>query len=150
MQFDARVVEAQIALNLISTTDMPRLAWDALEAGLDGPAIRRLAALDSPTFFEVRAVLPHAMKEMGLAEMKETDAAVRLARVRAREILHSETDPLKHLRDFEYLWISADYCKELAECGCLDDEVYVARCAGQSDAEISVWVKERIQRLASD
>lgn len=46
MAFDSKIAEAKITLHLISVLDMPKLAWDALESGLDGPAIRRLAALD--------------------------------------------------------------------------------------------------------
>ncbi len=46
MAFDPKVAEAQSAFNLIGTTDIPNLAWDALGAGLDGPAIRRLAAFE--------------------------------------------------------------------------------------------------------
>ena len=46
MTFEPEIVEAQLALNLIGTTDMPKLAQDALEAGFDGPGTRRLAALD--------------------------------------------------------------------------------------------------------
>ena len=64
MAFEPRVVEARLALHLISATEMPRLAWDALEAGLDGPAIRRLAALEFPTFFQVQKILAQAMEEM--------------------------------------------------------------------------------------
>jgi hypothetical protein len=64
MAFESRVVEARLALNLISSTEMPRLAWEALEAGLDGPVIRRLAAFEFPTFFQVQEALPQAMEEM--------------------------------------------------------------------------------------
>src|ERR1700739_2692309 len=117
MPFDPKIAEAQIALNLISTTDLPKLAWDALEVGLDGPAIRRLAALDWPTFFQIRDVLPTAMTEMHLAKIGEGEAALRLAKIRASEILRSNEDPLKHLRDFEQLWFQTDYCRELADYG---------------------------------
>jgi len=70
MAFDPKISEAKLALNLISSVDMPKLAWDALEAGLDGPAIRRLAALEFPTAFQVREVLPDAMEEMQLAKLR--------------------------------------------------------------------------------
>ena len=60
--FDHDLVEAQLALQRIGTTDMPKLAWDALEAGLDGPATRRLAALHIPTFFELNQILPGAWR----------------------------------------------------------------------------------------
>jgi hypothetical protein len=42
--FDRQLIEAQLALGLIGSSDMPGLAWDALEAGLDGKYIRRLGA----------------------------------------------------------------------------------------------------------
>jgi hypothetical protein len=50
-----------------------------MEAGLDGSAIRRLAALDAPTFFQVQEVLPGAMEEMHLAKLEKGEAAIRLA-----------------------------------------------------------------------
>jgi hypothetical protein len=99
MAFEPRVVEARLALNLISSTEMPRLAWEALEAGLDGPAIRRLAAFEFPTFFQVREVLPQAMEEMRLARLDKAGAALQLAKLRAQEILATNLDPFKHLRD---------------------------------------------------
>jgi hypothetical protein len=107
--FDRDTIEAELSLDLIGSSDMPKVAWDALEAGLDGPGIRRLAALDSPSYFEVRDVLPRAMQEMGLATVTRSVAALRLAKHRAREILASGDDPLKHTRDFEHLWIIAGY-----------------------------------------
>src|SRR5215831_7511895 len=138
--FNPRAVEAKIALNLISSTEMPKLAWDALEAGLDGPATRHLAALDFPTFFQVRELLSSVMKEWRLTNLNKEQAAVQLAKMRAQEILRSESDPLLHLRDFEHFWIEADYCRELSDYGNLDDEVYVARLTGLPEQEIRAWV----------
>ena len=147
MSFDPKVVEAQLALDRIYALDMPKLAWDALEAGLDGPAIRRLASLDFPTPFQIRDVLPLAMEEMHLAKISQGEAALRLAKIRASEILQSGADPLSHLRDFEQLWIQTDYCRELQDCGNLDDEVNVARCTGTPEAEIREWLLERLRKL---
>lgn len=148
MAFDPKIAEAQIVLNMIGTTDMPRLAWDALEAGLDGPAIRRLAALDFPTHFQVEEILPRAMEEMQMVKLTPEAAALQLGRMRAREIIRSNDDPLKHVRDFEYMYREADYCRELASVGNLDDEVYVARYCGQSDDEIRAWARKRFEDLA--
>jgi len=148
MPFDPRAVEAKLALNLISSVDMPRLAWEALEAGLDGPAIRRIAAFEFPTFFQIQEVLPRAMEEMHLAMLDRGQAALRLAKLRAQEILRTDSDPLSYLRDFEHLYIEADYCRELRDYGTLDDEVYVSRQMGQSEQEIRSWVMERLKKLA--
>src|SRR3981081_3524 len=117
MPFDRELVEAQLALHHIGTTDMPKLAWDALEAGLDGPATRRLAALHFPTFFQVREILPKAMQEWGLTQLSREQAALRLAKRRAREILQSNEDPLQHASGFYQLWFQAGYCAELREYG---------------------------------
>jgi hypothetical protein len=149
MAFEPRVAEARLALNLISSTEMPRLAWEALEAGLDGPAIRRLAAFEFPTFFQVREVLPQVMEEMRLARLNKTAAALQLAKLRAQEILARNLDPFKHLRDFEQLWIEADYCRDLQDYGNLDDEVHIARSMRQPEQEIRAWVMERLKKLTA-
>jgi hypothetical protein len=130
MGFDAKVVEAKLALGMIGTTDMPRMAWDALEAGYDGPGIRRLAALDFPTYFTV------------------AEAALRLAKLQAQEILRSGDDPLRHTGDFWRMWVQADYRRELAEVGPLADDVFVAESCGQSEKEIRAWVLERLRAMA--
>jgi hypothetical protein len=71
MAFDRELIEAKLALDLIASADMPSVAVEGLEAGLeaglDGPAIRRLAVLERPTYFEVREVLPCAMAVLGIA-----------------------------------------------------------------------------------
>lgn len=149
MPFDPRAIEAKLALNRISTVDMPKLACDALEAGLDGPAIRRLASLEFPTFFQIREVLPQAMNEMGLSSMRKEKAALRLAMLRAREILNSHADPFPHLADFAHLWSEADYCRELEDYGNLHDEVYIAKLSGQPEEEIRAWLLQRLNRLAT-
>jgi hypothetical protein len=147
MPFDPELVEAQLALNRIGTTDMPKLAWDALEAGLDGPATRRLAALEFPTFFQVREILPKVLDEWHLKQIPKAEAALRLAKRRAREILQSNSDTLEHA-DFYHLWVESDDCAELAEYGELSEEVYLARDSGQTDNQIRAWLLEKLKSLA--
>jgi len=53
MAFDREIIEATIALDLIPSEGMPAIAQDALEAGLDGRALVRLATLENPTYFQV-------------------------------------------------------------------------------------------------
>ena len=80
MPFDREQIEAKLALNLIASTDMPQVAKDALEAGIEGPATLRLAVLERPSYFEVAEVLPRVLKELGLAQITIGEAALRLAR----------------------------------------------------------------------
>ncbi len=129
---------------------MPKLAWEALEAGLDGPATRRLAALHFPTIFELREVLPRVMREWGMAHLSREEAAGRLAKLRAREILRSGDDPLKHANDFLGLWVEANYCSELSEYGELAEDVYVAQASGETDDQIRAWLVEKLKILAAN
>jgi hypothetical protein len=140
MSFDRQVIEAKLALELIASADMPSIAWDALEEGLDGTATRRLAALDHPTYFEVAEVLPRAMQELGLSKIPAGEAASRMAKQIAQKILLSGENPLKHVRDFESIWIRANYALEISHLGTLYDDVYIAQMMGRSDAEIQEWV----------
>ncbi len=143
--FEPQLVEAKLALNLIASSDMPSIALDALEADIDGAAIRRLAALEHPTYFEAAEILPRAMEEMGLERISLREAATRMAKRIAQEILSSGDDPMKHTRDFESLWVRAGYTQGLRDLGTLDDEVWIAESTGQSSKDIRVWVTSRLR-----
>jgi hypothetical protein len=145
VSFDRHSIEAKLALNLIGSADMPRLAWDALEAGMDGTATRRLAALERPTYFEVAEVLPRVMKEWEIKQIPVGEAALRMAEEIAQDILRSGQDPLQYAREFEVLWIRANYARELSTLGTLDDEVSIAQTMGQSQTLIREWVTDRLK-----
>jgi hypothetical protein len=150
MFFDRKLLEEQIALNRIHP--IQKLAWDALEAGLDGPAIRRLAALEKPSSFEVDVVLPRALQEMDLERITKAEAAERTAIRIARRILESDEDPLTSIRELYSLWSGAvETCSpKMTAFGCLDDEVAVARSLGQSDDEIRQWLRRDLCSLIDD
>ena len=133
-----------MALDLIPSTDMPKMAIEALEAGFDGPAVTRLAVLDSPTYFEVMEVLPRAKQEMGLAQVAVPQAALRITKRIASQILAGGEDPLLHVRDFEGLWIRAGYPRELASVGTLYDDLFISNA---SDAENREFVITALQDL---
>jgi hypothetical protein len=139
--FERELVEARIVLNLIASADMPKVAWDALAAGLDGPAIRRLAALVQPTFFEVAEVLPRAKQELGLGEISIGEAALRVAKQIASEIL-------KNGEEFKWLWFRSGYAHEISSLGTLHDDVWVAQSAGRSDEEIRLEVVSTLTDFA--
>jgi hypothetical protein len=134
--FDQKLVEAMLALGRIDPANMPSIAWDALEAGLDGRSIRKLAALESPSGWEADQVLPNFMAEAGLKRISREEASVRLARHLARRILAEGLDPLAYTSEFELLWIKAGYPRELQEAGGLDDQKYLAESVGQTEAEL--------------
>lgn len=123
---------------------MPQIAQAALEAGLDGKATRRLAVLEHPTYFEVVEVLPRVREELGLAQIPIGLAAVRVAKQIAREILDSGDDPLRHIRDFESLWVRSDYAHEISDLGTLYDDVWID---GRPEPEIREWVMSTLKNF---
>ena len=76
------------------------------------------------------------MTEAGLNSISIPEASVRLARHLAIRILSEGLDPLAYARDFEALWIRADYPLEIQELGSLEDQKAVAEYIGQSEAEL--------------
>jgi len=144
MPFDLQLIEAKLALKMIAPEEMPSLAWDALEAGLDGPFIRRLAALVNPSGWETDRIEPAFMAEAGVNRISIGEASIRIARLLANRILSEGLDPLAYTRDFELLWIRADYPKEIQEVGCLDDAK-----AWMTDAELRKEARGALIDLAT-
>lgn len=148
MSFDPQLTEANLALARIGPEEMPGVAWDALEDGLDGPAIRRLASLVHPSGWETDQMLPAFMAEAGLKIITRQDASIRLARHLARRILTDGLDPIVYTRDVELLWIEADYPAEIAAAGCLDDQRYLAESGHQSESEFREYARGVLVALA--
>jgi hypothetical protein len=130
--FDIQLIEAQLALGMIDPSKMPALAWDALEAGVDGKSIRRLAALNNPSGWEADQVLPRFMVEAGMKSISLEEASTRVARQLAGRILAEGLDPLAYSRDFELLWIGSDYSTDIQEVGWLDDQ----KAIGEPEADL--------------
>lgn len=126
---------------MIGPDEMPALAWDALEAGLDGPSIRRLAALVKPSGWETDQIMPAFIAEAGMKSISRQEASIRVAVQLARRILREELDPLAYSRDFELLWIWADHPTAIQEVGSLDDQKAVAKYIGQSEAELREYAR---------
>lgn len=149
MPFDRELIEARLAIDDIPPEEMSRIAWDALEAGLDGPAIRRLAAFEQPTHFEVRDVLPRAMEEMCCARLSVAEGALRLAKRRAGEIVSGREDTRSGVERLAMLWWRTGYLKELAGVGTLDEDAWVMHHRGASDEEIREWLITELKEFIS-
>ena len=48
---------------------------------------------------------------------------------------------MAYSRDFELLWIKADYTHEIQEVGSLDDQKYLAQYVGQIEAELREYAR---------
>ena len=87
------------------------------------------------------------MREMGLFTISAGQAARRLAKRRASEILGKGKDPLASAREFGNLWIRAGYPREIQSIGNLEDDMDIAEITGQSEDEIRKWVVERLKAI---
>jgi len=121
MAFDKRLFEAKWALGEIYPEDLPALAWDAVEAGYDGPALRRLGALEKPSGWETDRFMPAVLEELSIRSISPSEAALVLSQAEARRILAEKSDPLLQLGRFYRYWLASDYSRELSTIGNLDD-----------------------------
>jgi hypothetical protein len=120
-RFDPRTFEAEVAMKLISSEQLPSVAQDAMEAGYDGPAVVRMAILEAKAGWAIDQALPGMLAELGLSGIDVKDAALRLARERAQHIISGGENPLASLSYFYRLMLVADYPPELVELGHLED-----------------------------
>lgn len=75
--------------------DMPAFAADALEAGYDGEALRRLAGLVKPTSSDVGELFQQSVAEIGTVRVHNSEeAALLLAQTTARDIVNGQMDPI--------------------------------------------------------
>lgn len=123
MAFDLSTFEAEVALKLILTHQLPAVAQDALEAGFEGPHVVRMAILDPVAGWEVDQALPPMLEELGCKPSPAEEAALRLARLRAQHILNTGQDPLTSVPYFAHLASKADYPEELLALASLDDDL---------------------------
>jgi hypothetical protein len=121
MAFDPEKFAAQAALGFIPTEELPTAAQDALESGFNGPQTVRTAILDPNSPWEIEQALPLMLKELCGRSVSSKDAALRLARERAQEILRNAEVPLPSLPYFHQLMLAADGPPELLELGRLEE-----------------------------
>jgi len=146
MPFDPRIFEAEVALKLIPTEQLPLLAQDALEAGYDGTKVLRMAILDPKDGWEIDQALLPMLQELGCQTISLKEAALRLACLRAKRILDSTEDPLLSLSYFCQLREAGDYPAELDELAYIDDDY--AFYSAETD-EKHLYVREALQELLS-
>ena len=76
--------------------DMPQFAADALEAGYDGAALRRLAGLIMPTSRDIGDLFDRALREIGTVKLQsEEQALIFLSRLAATDIVEGRIEPLR-------------------------------------------------------
>jgi hypothetical protein len=81
--------------SIVGPEDMPSFAADALEAGFDGPSLRRLAGLLKPTAGDVGDLFESALREIGTIKVQSHEQAiVLLSRQTAMDIVEGRIEPV--------------------------------------------------------
>jgi hypothetical protein len=111
---------AQHVLGRLSYADLPEVAVNALGLGYDGRAIRRLASLNKPSYFDVGDLFEKALVEMGIGELSKKDASVFLVKEIANEVLSGKKEPLAAAYEIWLLCWDAGCPPELVIFGGLD------------------------------
>jgi hypothetical protein len=90
--------------------NLPQFAADALEAGYDGPALRRLAGLMKPTLTDVGDLFQRSLAEIGTITIQNLEqATILLARTTARDIIEQKIDPIHGMNAIAGLAWAVDY-----------------------------------------
>ncbi|HEY6969785.1 MAG TPA: hypothetical protein VJA94_11315 [Candidatus Angelobacter sp.] len=123
MSFNAKAFAARWYASLLFPEDVPEFAADALEAGFDGPALRRLAGLIRPTSVDIYPWIDAALKEIGQVEPLSTEAAlIEVGRDVARRIVNGSLAPSDGCRILAGYAMRAGYPAELTGFFQIDDE----------------------------
>jgi hypothetical protein len=93
--FNPDVFVAKWYCSRVGPEDMPGFAADALEAGYDGPDLRRLAGLLKPTSRETDDLFQSALREIKQIKVRSLEQAVFfLSRITAADIVEGRVDPI--------------------------------------------------------
>lgn len=96
--------------------DMPEFAADALEAGFDGPALRRIAGLIRPTSRDVGGLFECALCEIGTVRVQSKEQAlVFLSRLTALDIVEGRIEPLHGAETLAGYAMALEYPHFIAE-----------------------------------
>lgn len=124
MTFDPKLLAARWYAHRLFPEEVPQAAADALEAGFDGPALRRLAGLIRPTLVDIQPWIGNALEEMGQVEpLSQEEGLIAIAEPVARHILDGSLDPLEGCSILACYAMAARYPACLTGFFQIDDEL---------------------------
>jgi hypothetical protein len=91
-------VAAKWVLGLIPSEALPRIATDALEAGLDSPPLRQLAGELHPTLAEAGPLFEEILDQVGVGIPDRSQAGLILAKAYAAHITDGTLSPYEGAR----------------------------------------------------
>lgn len=150
MAFDPDLFAAKWYCSMVNPEDMPSFAADALEAGFDGPALRRLAGLIKPTSRDIGTLLDEVLDEIGEIKVRSKEQGIfKLAKTVAQAIVDGQIDPFQGAERLSHYAMEARYPAELVEFYQLADEPLWGDYARNRDAICADIIAEARKLIAS-
>jgi hypothetical protein len=132
------IAVCRLVIGQLRSDELPEIATQALERGLDSPSLRELAGLSAMGSREARDLFQAAVGEFGMVMPTKEEALLRLVRKTASEIVSGDVPPYEGAR-----WIWRYAANEVEEEGDLRIFIGLAseredhpESAGSIDAEI--------------
>lgn len=150
MAFDPDLFAAKWYCSMVNPEEMPNFAADALEAGFDGPALRRLAGLIKPASRDIGKLFDEVLDEIGEVRVRSKEQGIfKLAKTVARAIADGQIDPIQGAQRLSHYAKEAGYPAGLAEFYQLADEPLWGDYARNRDSICADIVAEAKKLIAS-
>lgn len=144
---DLLLLQSHWRVGSIRAEDLHKAATELLEAGIESPALVRLAGMMGASSADVEPVVEEVFREGGLAPVDDRTARWRVAYETARQIVSSEVSPLKGATQLWYLANDLDLPKPLRSF------VYLAADYGEGPEDQATekkWFDDRIVETAQE
>ena len=144
---DLLLLQSMWKVGSIRAEDLHNTATELLEAGIESPAIIRLAGMMGASTSEVGPVVEEVFREAGLASVDERTARWRVAYETARRIVSKEVTPLSGATQLWHLANDLELPKPLRYF------VYLAADYGEGPEDPATekkWFDQRIVETAQE
>src|SRR5579885_468900 len=118
-----QVAVAKYLIGDFPIEQLPGLACDALEDGIEGSATAQIAGLKNPGYFDVQGLLPNFFNELGVSALTKQEAGWFLAKNIAGKIVSGGIDPEMGAKELERIWIKLEYSLERLKNFSLADDL---------------------------
>jgi hypothetical protein len=113
-------------LGMLLPEDVPRVACQALQSGLDGEVVRLVAGLHEPTSRDIEDTVDLAQfwRQLGLQPLDAHEAADWIAVRCCKQILEGQITPIDGTNELWDLYVNLGYPNEIkwSKLACLSDE----------------------------
>jgi hypothetical protein len=144
---DLLLLQSRWKVGSIRPEDLHNAATELLDAGIESPALVRLAGMMGASSADVEPIMEEVFQEGGLAPVDDRTARWRIAYETARQIVSKEVSPLNGATQLWHLASDLDLPKPLRYF------VYLAADYGEGPKDPATekkWFDERIIEAAQE